>query len=82
MDGYPDWYEELEKEVKARTARLNELSGELTEEIAWRKTAEEEPAGDNREGEPSFNDISDLITVPDDQYRILRSNKAMADALG
>jgi PAS domain S-box-containing protein len=36
----------------------------------------------NQEWERTFNAISDGIMVLDNQHRILRANKAMADALG
>jgi PAS domain S-box-containing protein len=43
-----NWHGELEKEVKERTARLNELNIELTEEIAQRTRAEESLKNTNR----------------------------------
>jgi two-component system, cell cycle sensor histidine kinase and response regulator CckA len=82
MERVQGWHEELEKEVKDRTARLNELNTELTEEIARRKTAERVLARDNQEWGRIFNAISDLVMILDDQHKIIRANSAMAAALG
>jgi len=51
-------------------------------DIAKRKKAEEAADRANKEWERTFNAVSDLIMVLDDQHKILRANKAMADALG
>jgi two-component system cell cycle sensor histidine kinase/response regulator CckA len=82
MDRHPYWHKKLEKETKDRTDRSNRLSTELTEAIGRRKEAEEALARDNQEWVRIFDAISDLIMVLDDRHRILRVNKAMADALG
>ena len=55
---------------------------ELTEDITERKKAQESLDRANQEWERTFNAISDLVMVLDDQHKILRANKAMADALG
>lgn len=78
MDRHPDWREEPKKEVEERTARLNCLS----EEIAELKKAQKALIRDNEEWANLFGAISDPIMVVDDQHRILRVNKPMADALG
>jgi two-component system, cell cycle sensor histidine kinase and response regulator CckA len=51
-------------------------------DITDRKQAWESLAKANTEWERTFNSISDLIMVLDDRHRILRANKAMADAVG
>ena len=55
---------------------------ELTEDITERKKAQESIDRANQEWERTFNAISDLVMVLDDKHKILRANKAMADALG
>jgi two-component system, cell cycle sensor histidine kinase and response regulator CckA len=50
--------------------------------ITGRKLAEEAAQQANQEWERTFNAISDIITVLDDRHRILRANRAAADALG
>ncbi len=54
----------------------------LCRNITERKKAEEAADRANQEWERTFNAISDLVMVLDDQHKILRANKAMADALG
>jgi PAS domain S-box-containing protein len=54
----------------------------LCRDITERKKAEEAADRANQEWERTFNAISDLVMVLDDQHKILRANKAMADALG
>ncbi len=54
----------------------------LIEDITERKQAEQAVEQANREWERTFNAISDLVMVLDDQHKILRANKAMADAVG
>ena len=50
--------------------------------ITERKRAEEAADRANQEWERTFNAISDLIMVLDAQHKILRANKATANALG
>ena len=54
----------------------------LCRDITERKKAQESLDRANQEWERTFNAISDLVMVLDDQHKILRANKAMADALG
>ena len=54
----------------------------LCRDITERKKAEEAADRANQEWERTFNAISDLVMVLDDQHKIFRANKAMADALG
>ncbi len=55
---------------------------ELAEDITVRKKVQEELDRANREWEQTFNAISDLVMVLDNQHTILHANKAMADAVG
>ena len=51
-------------------------------DITERKHAVEAAKRANEEWQRTFNAISDLVMVLDNQHTILRANKAMADALG
>jgi two-component system, cell cycle sensor histidine kinase and response regulator CckA len=51
-------------------------------DLTERRKAEEVLDRANREWEQTFNAVSDLVMVLDDQHRIVRANRAMADALG
>ncbi len=61
--------------------KLQEKTLDLEREIAERMKAEEATDRANQEWERTFNAISDLVMVLDDQHKIVRANKAMADAL-
>ncbi|MGO9569900.1 MAG: PAS domain S-box protein [Desulfomonilaceae bacterium] len=54
----------------------------IIHDITERKQAEEAVDRANKDWELTFNSISDIVMVLDDQHKILRANKAMADALG
>jgi PAS domain S-box-containing protein len=54
----------------------------IVRDITERKRAEEAVRRANQNWERTFNAISDLVMVLDEQHRIVRANKAMADALG
>jgi two-component system cell cycle sensor histidine kinase/response regulator CckA len=82
MKRHPDYREEIEKEAKDRTVRLDKLNTELTEEIGELKKAEEALVKREQMWGQIFNALSDLIMILDDQHRILHVNKAMAGALG
>jgi two-component system, cell cycle sensor histidine kinase and response regulator CckA len=51
-------------------------------DLTERKRAEEELNRANQEWERTFNGISDLIMVLDDQHRIIRANKSTVEAFG
>jgi PAS domain S-box-containing protein len=52
------------------------------EDITERRRAEEAVARAKEEWERTFDAVSDPIMILDNQYRIVRANKAMADRLG
>ena len=51
-------------------------------DITERKKADQKIYQANKKWERTFNAVSDLIALMDNQYRIVRINKAMADKLG
>ncbi len=64
-----------------RSGHVAGLIGVISD-VTERKKGEESLARANQEWERTFNAISDLVMVLDDQHKILRANKAMAEALG
>ncbi|MBI5250172.1 MAG: PAS domain S-box protein, partial [Desulfomonile tiedjei] len=54
----------------------------IIHDVTERKKAEESADRANRDWERTFNAISDMVMVLDDQYKIIRANKATADAYG
>jgi PAS domain S-box-containing protein len=54
----------------------------IIRDVTQRKHNEEELARASREWERTFNAVPDLIAILDNEYRIVRVNKAMADRLG
>jgi two-component system cell cycle sensor histidine kinase/response regulator CckA len=54
----------------------------IIHDVTDRKRAEESLVRADRDWARTFNAISDLVMVLDDRHKILRANKAMADALG
>jgi len=68
-------HDELEKRVEERTAELSKTNKQLMREIEKRKRVEEE-------WEKTFNAVPDLISILDNNYRIVRPNRAMTDRLG
>jgi two-component system, cell cycle sensor histidine kinase and response regulator CckA len=74
-------YRRVSSPMKDSDGRV-EYVVELTEDITERKKAQESLDRANQEWERTFNAISDLVMVLDDKHKILRANKAMAEALG
>ena len=54
----------------------------LEAEIAARKQAEETLRQAKEEWEQTYNTVPDLVAILDDQHRIVRANRAMAERLG
>ncbi len=69
------YQQNLEKIVAEKTA-------ELRNELGARENAEKELLRAKKEWEKTFDAIPDLITIIDKDFNIIRSNKAMSDALG
>jgi len=69
---------QIGRDERGRFRQINCILHDVTE----RKKAQESLDRANQEWERTFNAISDLVMVLDDRHKILRANKAMADALG
>ncbi len=74
--------EELEQRVKERTFELTAANEQMGHEIEERKRTEEAIIRAKKEWEETFDAVPDLIAIIDNNYRILRANKAMAERLG
>ncbi len=72
--------DELEVRVSERTAELVSTNTRLRLEIADRQQAQKETERVAHEWEETFNSIRDLISIHDRDFRIIRGNKAVADA--
>jgi PAS domain-containing protein len=64
--------EGMAEDLKTTTVHRNELAREIEE----RKHAEEQLFQSQQEWEDTFNTITDMITVHDKDYNIIRANKA------
>ena len=58
------------------------LLKDVTVDITERKRAEQELGQAKNDWERTFDSVSDLIAILDNQYRIVRANRAMAQQLG
>ena len=76
------FYAQLESEAVQDESGQFSRCRTMVSDISERKKAEDDLAGANREWARTFNSISDLVMVLDNQHKILRANKAMADTLG
>lgn len=74
--------DELEERVARRTAKLTESNRTLQTEISERRLAEDALRRSKEDWEKTFNSVPDMIAIMDNQYRIVRVNKAMADRIG
>ena len=66
----------LEQLVANRTARLQESTDSLREEMAERKGVEKKLLQAREEWENSFNAIGDIITIQDVEMTIIQANRA------
>ncbi len=71
--------DELEVRVEGRTSELRITNEQLTEEISQRKQAEEKIKQTAEEWETTFDSITDLVSIHDKDFRLIRVNKAFAD---
>ena len=65
-----------------RADELAAANEALTAEIAARTRAEETLRQAKEEWELTYNTVPDLVAILDDQHRIVRANRAMAERLG
>jgi len=72
----------LMEDAEEARRQAERVSAELARDIARRKKAEEGLLRSREEWVETFNVIPDLIAILDNDHRILRANKAMADKLG
>jgi diguanylate cyclase (GGDEF)-like protein/PAS domain S-box-containing protein len=75
-DGLRESHDLLEKRVRERTSELAEANMYLVEDINKRKHAEELLFEVKNEWEDTFNTITDMITIHDKNFNIIRANKA------
>lgn len=68
--------------LKMHAKALTESNQRLGEEIIRRKAAEEKSANTAREWARTFDSIPDLISIHSNDFRIIKTNKALTDFLG
>lgn len=73
--------EQLETRVQERTLNLEQANQRLNAEIAERQKGEAELRHAKEEWERTFDAVPDLISIIDNQHRIVRANRAMARKL-
>ena len=81
VDGSPAWISLTVNAIRDSQGHIVQ-SRSMVLDISERKRAEEALAASNRQWGLTFDAVPDLIMVVDTQHRIVRANKAMADALG
>ena len=72
----------LERAVAERTRELQEACDALKREIAEREQDDDKTLRARRGWEQAFDAISDLTAIVDNDHRIVRVNRAMAERLG
>ena len=75
------WVNDLTVPVRDEDGQLVRIVG-IIEDITERKQAEKAVLLAKDQWERTFNTVPDMIAVIDSQYRIIRTNRAMADRLG
>jgi PAS domain S-box-containing protein len=73
---------ELEVRVQERTRELKETNKLLQVEITERKEAEEREKQAAQEWQTTFDSIADMVSIQDKNFRLVRVNKAYANAVG
>jgi response regulator RpfG family c-di-GMP phosphodiesterase len=71
----------LEQQVHERTKELIQINKKLKKQIAERKKAEKEILEAKQDWEDTFNSITDIITIHDADYNIIKANKAAEEIL-
>jgi len=74
-------YANLEGKVRERTAELTSANEKLEVEIVERKRAEEKIERAAQEWRTTFDSITDLVSIIDKDFKLIRVNKAFADAV-
>ena len=69
----------LEEKVQERTSELTSANENLEAEIAERKRAEERLKQAAEEWATTFNSITDLVSIHDKDFKLVRANEAFAD---
>ncbi|MCH8120885.1 MAG: PAS domain S-box protein [Planctomycetes bacterium] len=72
--------EQLEGKIRERTADLTTTNKHLSKEIAERVKAEEKLRQVAEEWITTFDSITDLVSIHDKDFKIVRANKAFAKA--
>jgi len=75
-------HEVLETRVRERTGDLTEVNLLLLQEIEERKKTETQLNQWKQDWEDTFNTITDMITIHDKDFNIIRANTAAANVLG
>ena len=75
-------HNELEQRVADRTEELMRVNEELRTEITERKRAEEAIVVAKNDWEHTFDTVTDMITIHDKDFNIVRANKAAKALLG
>ena len=73
---------ELTKRLEENATELQKQSTTLKSEIAERKQAEERIERVYEQWQTTFNSITDRIYIVDNDFKLVRVNKAFADAVG
>ena len=73
---------QLEVKVWERTADLKKTNEELAQEVIERRAAEALRFQSEQDWEETFNTITDIITIHDRDFNIIRANAAARKALG
>jgi len=73
--------EHLEELVKERTAEIRTANEQLQREITERKQAEGKIRQAVEEWRATFDSITDLVSIHDKNFRLVRVNKALAKSL-
>jgi PAS domain S-box-containing protein len=73
---------EMKQRLEENTVELKRQSARLLSEIAERKQAEEKIERAAAQWQTTFDSISDWIYIVDNDFKLIKVNKAFADAIG